>query len=876
MDISTVLTTLLLLFIVRFTALIVCFPANFESLWRSGNQSEFSIIASSIILFIVGSYAISLFYKQIKGTNNKIKISFFVYLGIIYSFLIFFSRDIYNSFSYQYFIQAFNINISELLPYLELDFFYEKPYAFWGFLFMAIMFIIFYKKAKIEIAILLWIIPFSFINYMKLSDITLVYMLSLLITSILGFKYSQQKNSSKNFNPKLIYSFQFLITLAIVTYISTIPGKTYSLKYFLQLLAIFYIPGIALMTICLKSNCLSAKNSTWIIPFTTGFALCLPMLRLPTSYCFVNCLGFINTYIFTGNTAIIVGIVFLISYLFKIISKSLSKIVYIFLSLIAIVYYILDFVLFSYSQFRLNYHTLKWTSTMNDIWTTTMKTCMAYVSTSSLISIAVFTTLLVFIAIKGKKIFKKYNNFSFSFLIIIISAHVSFVLMQMSDAMPFILRDSFTELLKSLPNPIVTEKILSMAELKKELKNCGINLKEYEEKEASDNPKNNLILVTLESVHWKYFDMFSNELRTCPNLSKYQNRMEIFPFFFSNYPESSSADFTVVSGLQSPSHIYIENKNLFNYSTIAKELKKNGYMNYMFCSGSIVDGNRISIVKSMPFDYLFYFETGKIKPGLESWNWGYKDHAMINEMISKLSEREKSKPYFLWYRMVCPHAPFDVLEGKYDYLFKADDKNQVKTLIDYKNSLLYIDREISRFISSIDELNKQNKENTIIALVADHGEMLGEEDNFGLKGHGPYAKADLTAVPFIIVSQEPHGLKINKNYGSQIDVFPTLLDKLEIKPSTKHFGFGESLISDIASRPIYLSSIHSMALIENSYYFDFRDKRSSNVIISKISLASDSRPMFIPVTNWSYQDIQEKYNRTKKFFELNKHLMENY
>ncbi|MBP5469331.1 MAG: hypothetical protein J6Z11_08815, partial [Candidatus Riflebacteria bacterium] len=121
-----------------------------------------------------------------------------------------------------------------------------------------------------------------------------------------------------------------------------------------------------------------------------------------------------------------------------------------------------------------------------------------------------------------------------------------------------------------------------------------------------------------------------------------------------------------------------------------------------------------------------------------------------------------------------------------------------------------------------------------------------------------------------------HGLKINKNFGSQVDVLPTLLDKLKIGSSSKHFGFGQNLISDTASRPIYLSSIHSMALVENGYYFDFRDKKSSNAIISEISLSSDSKPVFMPVSQWSPLDIQEKYNRTKRFFELNKQLMENY
>ncbi len=876
MDIYTIITTLFILFVIRLTTVIVCFPANFESLWRPGNQSEFSVVFSSIILAIVAIYAIYLFYKQVKECENKIKISFFIYFAVIYLFLCLFSRDIHNTFSYQYVVQNYHINISEILPYLKLDLFSEKPFAFWGLLFMAINFILFYKRSKLEIAIIMWVIPFCFINYMKFTDIIFVYILTLLISMIFGIKFSV-KNFPKILNPYLLYAFQFLITLAVVLYVSNMPSRAYTYKYFMQLLAMFYIPGLVLMLICSRSNCRNAITSSWIIPSVTGFSIILPLLRIPTTYCFLHTLGFINTYIFAGNIAIVVGLITLISLCFKAISKSLTKIVFYLLSFFAVGFYLLDFILFLYSHFRLNYQTLRWTSTMNNIWESTLKTCMAYVSSTTLFFVTVFIVLLIFLAVKGKETFRQCYNIRFSFLMIILSAQISCLLMLMSDAMPFILRDSFVEMLKSMPNLNFTEKKLSMDNLKDEFKKCGINLKEYEEKEVSNNSGINLVLITLESVHWKYLDFLGDsEHKTWPELSKLTDRMEVFPFFFSNYPESSSGDFTVVSGLQSPSHIYIENKNAFNYSNIVSELKKNGYTSHLFCSGSIVDGNRISIVKSMPFDSLFYFETGKIKEGQKSWSWGYKEQSTIDEILLKLKDKKDSKPYFLWYRMVCPHAPFNVLEGTYDYLFTKDDKNTNQTVVDYKNSLLYIDKVISRLIKSIDELNSQSNQKTIFALVADHGEMLGEPENKWLRGHGPYTSPELTAIPFIIISQDIHGLKIYEKFGSQIDVLPTLLDKLKISPSTRHFGFGESLFSDFASRPIYLSSIHSMALVENGYYFDFRDKKSPNVIISKVSMASDSRPIFIPVNVWSPKDIQEKFTKANRFFELNNQLMNDY
>jgi arylsulfatase A-like enzyme len=150
--------------------------------------------------------------------------------------------------------------------------------------------------------------------------------------------------------------------------------------------------------------------------------------------------------------------------------------------------------------------------------------------------------------------------------------------------------------------------------------------------------------------------------------------------------------------------------------------------------------------------------------------------------------------------------------------------------------------------------------------------MLGEKDNFGLFGHGLYAQSRLTNCPFIILYPDAKGFKVNKKFGSQIDVLPTMLDCLDIKPSVKRFEFGESLIRNTDNnRPIYLTSVKSYALVENGYYYYFIDKAYPQCLVEKIELDQNYKAVFKRIEikeNKDKKAIIEKYNRIKKYYEL--------
>ena len=126
----------------------------------------------------------------------------------------------------------------------------------------------------------------------------------------------------------------------------------------------------------------------------------------------------------------------------------------------------------------------------------------------------------------------------------------------------------------------------------------------------------------------------------------------------------------VVTGLQAPSHLYIEQKDIMPCSSITDELKKAGYETYMFSIGNVSDGNLISIVKAMPFDHFWGYSSDNPKPGYKVWRWGYEEEDAVKEVLEQLEAKKSDVPYFIWYRGMCPHAPFPPLGEQAENPFK--------------------------------------------------------------------------------------------------------------------------------------------------------------------------------------------------------------
>ena len=860
------------LFLIRLVSFIFTLPSNFDNLWHPGSFSSFPSFIYWILAFIA-IIAVYIFTKKISKTSEKIQNSFFIFFGISFLTLSLFNKSIPDddtNYSYLFLYESysnFSKYISDIFPNLILDLFFDVPYIAWSLGFMAIVYIICKKYKHIEYAIPFWIIPFSFIKF-RSSDLFCAALLSYLVIAIIGMLYSKKKNSFP------VYIVQFFIYLVCVIYSYKILGIEYiPFKVAIETLLIFYIPSLFVYWICNKDKTDNSVALTWILPVFTIFLLNLPLYRLQTGDCLIFLIYMLNCFYYYGNIVLAILIVSLIAFIFEKIIKKSGKFVFSLCSLGVILFYILDAFLYYYSQFRINYQTLAWTATMNDIGRKTLITCFDYLSAKSIALLLFIIFVSIFIIFKNKKIIKENSNFNYIFIVILLVSHISIALIPLSSPIPQLHKEPFFELIKSFPVEKYFQERLSMKEIEEGFKKCDLPLINIPEKNINNNldQQTNIILISLESVHWRYVNIFGKEPRTWPMLSKFKNRMEIFPFIFSCYPESTCGDFAMVDSLVPYSHLYLNKKINVIHKGLINELKKLDYNTYLFTSGSIYDGGFNNLAKTLPFDNISTFIASEVKNTDDAWIWGYKEEYTANKIIDFLNSRKTQNNFFLWYRMAYPHAPFELFGNK-KFEFQEKNEYEVMDLVSrYKNGLVYVDSVLSEFINKITEFDKKNNQRTLIVMVGDHGEMLGEKDNLELKGHGLFTTPQIQNVVCIMIKPEEEGLKINKNVGSQIDITPTILDCLNIEPSVERYSQGVSLYSDnIASRPVFLSSMRSYALVENGYFFEFRDKNSPNFKVTKLTFSEeDYKPHYETLSNWhSHKEIFEKYQKAKLFFRL--------
>jgi len=124
-------------------------------------------------------------------------------------------------------------------------------------------------------------------------------------------------------------------------------------------------------------------------------------------------------------------------------------------------------------------------------------------------------------------------------------------------------------------------------------------------------------------------------------------------------------------------------------------------------------------------------------------------------------ETQSGKPYFLWVHLYDPHLPYQPPSP-----FKEKYKDRP-----YDGEIAYADRELGRLFEAVRKKSPADK--TIIALLSDHGESLGEHGEYS---HGVFLYDATLRIAFLISGPGvPVGMRI-KEQARAIDFLPTVLE----------------------------------------------------------------------------------------------------
>ena len=126
-------------------------------------------------------------------------------------------------------------------------------------------------------------------------------------------------------------------------------------------------------------------------------------------------------------------------------------------------------------------------------------------------------------------------------------------------------------------------------------------------------------------------------------------------------------------------------------------------------------------------------------------------------------EKDTTQPFFAWVHLYDPHAPYAPPEP-YRSQFPATAQGA------YDGEVAATDAQVGRLLASLEASGRLAS--TIVVVVGDHGEMLGEH---GEQQHGFFVYDAAVRIPLIVAGPDVPARAVREQVRI-VDVMPTILD----------------------------------------------------------------------------------------------------
>ncbi|MCB1143794.1 MAG: sulfatase-like hydrolase/transferase [Leptospiraceae bacterium] len=317
-----------------------------------------------------------------------------------------------------------------------------------------------------------------------------------------------------------------------------------------------------------------------------------------------------------------------------------------------------------------------------------------------------------------------------------------------------------------------------------EVNNTNKSPDHYKSQTSFGTKKFNVMIFLLEGVNSKNLDRQNSFYFSLPEARSFS------PFFVS-LPHSSSSLFSLLTGLE-PNHNYVPRyREISGENNFLSVFQKHGYKTEIFTSGM---GYFEELDKMIPY-FGAELKDRKELPKLtgkkyQTFPWGIEDRALLD--VSTLYSPSPGNPTLEIYLFTNTHSPYwnpEESKSKSDLFEGGLDR--------YRSSIKY---NLGLIDSMIRLRESKIKGETIYLLTSDHGELFGEGGRYK---HGHTLINEEIRVPFYILS--PISIQFsNQEFGTILDIFPTLTDVLGLEYSFPTDGI--SLLKYSPNRTIRLKT----------------------------------------------------------------------
>ncbi len=289
----------------------------------------------------------------------------------------------------------------------------------------------------------------------------------------------------------------------------------------------------------------------------------------------------------------------------------------------------------------------------------------------------------------------------------------------------------------------------------------------------------NVFLITIDTLRADHVHCYGYDKIETPALDALAKDGTRFTQAFTPSPITNSSHTSIMTALL-PSHHGVSDFAISldaNHTTLAEMLKDANYRTAGFIGAVILDSKTLAPGLDHGFDYYDNFPE---HPAMKS-RFGRLERrgAEVAQHAEGWLTAHPTGPHFVWLHLYDPHDPYEPPPP-----FSETYKDRL-----YDGEIAYADSVLANFIGYLKKRGWY--ENSLIVVVGDHGEGLGEH---GENTHGIFLYDSTTHVPLIIKTPAAvHSTKVVDAQVRTTDILPTVAELLNIAPPKKLDG--ESLKS---------------------------------------------------------------------------------
>jgi arylsulfatase A-like enzyme len=298
--------------------------------------------------------------------------------------------------------------------------------------------------------------------------------------------------------------------------------------------------------------------------------------------------------------------------------------------------------------------------------------------------------------------------------------------------------------------------------------------------------KPNVLVISIDTLRADHLGCYGHSQKT-PAIDSLASKGVLFENAISQVPLTLPSHSSIFTGLYPDQHGVRNNENFVldqKHTTLAELFRQNGY-----ATGAVVGS--FSLDSSFQVDQGFQFYEDKI---------GTTHDPEVDRHVERRAEsvwklgrswiESQKGPWFCFLHFFDPHFPYNPPQ---------------RFAQNYDGEIAYTDKIIEQVLQSVDYRT------TIIVLLSDHGEALGDH---GEENHGVFLYDEALKVPLIILAPGLNPRRVAQQVRL-VDVAPTIVELADL---TKKASFsGASLVPHLNGNgkelPAYSESYYTNMLM---------------------------------------------------------------